>query len=123
MNKALIVIITFIVLLVSIVTISALLLSGTSCPDAYETETGEDHPEVTCPGCTLIAGWNNVIYKGNTENIDSAISSFSNKVTMVWYFDGIDWPFYDPAYPELSTLTTLENSKCYAFNIVSSTSW
>lgn len=93
------------------------------CPDEYEIESGETHPEVICPGCTLNVGWNNVIYKGTTQNIASAIAPISGKVSMIWYWTGEDMPFYDSAYPGLSTLATLENGKCYAFQISNSTSW
>jgi len=123
MNKSLIAVIIIIISLVAIITVALVLTGGVSvtCPPEYEMESGEEHVEVTCPGCTLSTGWNNVIYKGNTQNIASI--PIINKVSMVWYFDGIDWPFYDPSYPELSTLTTLEKNKCYAFNVVSQTSW
>jgi len=27
------------------------------------------------------------------------------KYSIVWYYDGVNWLFFDPAYPEFSTLT------------------
>lgn len=82
-----------------------------------------DYPEITCPDCNLNAGITSVIYNGFTASTDDAVSAIKSGINNIWYYDGTSWFVYRPDEPATSNLMTLENSKCYAFNMKSGTYW
>lgn len=89
------------------------------CPPEYGV-----NPEVTCPDCNLVTGWNNVIYQGETMSINVSTSSIKNSLDYVYYYDGVDWFSYDPSIQfELNTLRTITKGECYTFNMTEDTHW
>jgi hypothetical protein len=76
------------------------------------------------------AGWNtfflprdmldDICHDGGTYPVEKVLSSLDGSdpsFNMVWYFDGEDWLFYEPANPGLSTLTQFNDVKSLPYYI------
>jgi hypothetical protein len=69
-----------------------------------------------CYTAALKSGWNSFFLPelilddinfncGADPYVENVLASVEGQYSIVYYFDGESWLFYDPAYPEFSTLT------------------
>ncbi len=87
---------------------------GTVTMNASKTCTATFIADSNC--CiSLLAGWNLISLHKQPANtvINSVLSGISGKYYIIWFYLNGSWTVYDPAYPGLSDLSTIETGKGY----------
>ena len=72
----------------------------------------------------LGAGWNLVGYNSvNSQNVETAFSSISGKIKVIWAFIDGGWKAYDPNIPQLSDLKLLVTEYGYWIDVKEACDW
>ena len=74
---------------------------------------------------SLVAGWNNLVYPGETLPLAQALSGGGNVVDAVWQWDADSqaWESWFAVAPSLATLTVLTADRAYWVHAIIATTW